>query len=346
MKKVCMVIPNQMVKGGIAAVVNGYRGSQLEKDYKVTYVESYKDGSKIQKLLKGISGYFQFAKVILFYKPDIIHIHSSFGPSFYRKIPFIYMSAWSGIPIINHIHGSEFAKFYLNSSKRKQRLVKKVWGKCSHFIVLSEQWKETFSIVIPKEKMSIVKNYSMVMPEIKRENNKTVLFLGLINKMKGCYDIVDVIYEVSKKVPEVKMVMCGDGEIDEIKTRAQRKGILDKFEFPGWVRNEEKDKKLREANIFFLPSYTEGMPMSILDAMGYGLPIVASEVGGIPKLVRNNGEMFKPGDIKGFAEELIELLEDDRKLFEAGRESINIVKAEYSLEVHIKQIEDVYKKFL
>ena len=44
MKRVCMIVPNRMVKGGIAAVVNGYRGSQLEKDYEITYVESYKDG--------------------------------------------------------------------------------------------------------------------------------------------------------------------------------------------------------------------------------------------------------------------------------------------------------------
>ena len=64
MKRVCMVVPNRMVKGGIAAVVNGYRGSQLEKDYEITYVESYKDGSKFDKLLKGICGYFHFAYVL------------------------------------------------------------------------------------------------------------------------------------------------------------------------------------------------------------------------------------------------------------------------------------------
>ena len=49
MKRICMVVPNRMVKGGIAAVVNGYRGSQLEKDYEITYVESYKDGNKFDK---------------------------------------------------------------------------------------------------------------------------------------------------------------------------------------------------------------------------------------------------------------------------------------------------------
>ena len=62
-----MIVPNRMVKGGIAAVVNGYRGSQLEKDYEITYVESYKDGSKFDKLLKGICGYFHFAYVLMFH---------------------------------------------------------------------------------------------------------------------------------------------------------------------------------------------------------------------------------------------------------------------------------------
>ncbi len=71
-----MIVQDPLVKGGIAAVVNGYRGSQLEKDYNIIYVESYKDGGKIAKLLKGIGGYFHFAKVLLIDKPDLVHIHS------------------------------------------------------------------------------------------------------------------------------------------------------------------------------------------------------------------------------------------------------------------------------
>lgn len=121
-KKVCMIVPNKMVQGGIAAVVNGYSGSKLEKDYNVIYVESYKDGGKLAKLFKGICGYFKFAKVLLIDKPDIVHIHSSFGPSFYRKLPFIYMASWAKKPIVNHIHGSEFDNLYTNASERK-----KIW---------------------------------------------------------------------------------------------------------------------------------------------------------------------------------------------------------------------------
>lgn len=342
LEKVLMVVQDRMVKGGIAAVVSGYYGSKLEKDYEITYVESYKDGGKFTKLFKALSGYLKFIKVIILNKPDLIHIHSSFGPSFYRKIPFIYMAHWAKIPIVNHIHGSEFDKLYLKASESKQNLVRKVWGKCNAFIVLSEEWKETFSVVIPREKMTVIENYSKLVSEIKRKNNGVLLFMGLINEMKGCYDIVDVVEKVSRQIPNVKMIMCGEGDIEQIKDKASSKGILDKFVFPGWVRDQKKDEILREANIFFLPSYSEGMPMSILDAMGYGLPIVASKVGGIPKIVRNNGEMCEPGDIDGFSQKIVELLQDDKKLFDAGRESRNIVQSEYSLDAHIEKIENLY----
>lgn len=346
MKKVCMVIPNPMVKGGIAAVINGYRGSRLERDYQIIYVESYADGGKIKKFIKGICGYLHFVKVILVDRPDLVHIHSSFGPSFYRKIPFIYMASWDGLPIINHIHGSEFGKFYTDAGARKQRLVRKIWGKCTRFIVLSEEWKRIFSVVIPEEKMAVIENFSVAAPAISRGNRKTVLFLGAINEMKGCYDIVDVIAEVKKRIPDVKMIMCGDGEIKGVKGKAAKCGVLDRFEFPGWVRGEKKDQILREADLFFLPSYTEAMPMSILDAMGYGLPIIASNVGGIPRIVRDNGSMCEPGDIRGFSDKITELLENDEKRLQEGQRSREIVEKEYSLEAHIKRIEQQYREVL
>lgn len=343
-----MVVPNPMVKGGIAAVVNGYRGSQLEDDYEITYVESYRDGSKIAKLWKAICSYFHFASVLIFHRPDIVHIHSSFGPSFYRKIPFIYMASWAKIPVINHIHGSEFSRFYLDAGEKKQDIVRNVWKKCTRFIVLSDEWEKTFSVVIPQRKMTTIENYCSIVPRITRENNHIVLFMGLINRMKGCYDIVDVISEVRKKISDIKMVMCGEGEIEQIEDRAREQKVLDCFVFPGWVKNQEKEKVLRQANVFFLPSYSEGMPMAILDAMGYGLPIVATNVGGIPRIVHDgeNGYCCEPGDIQGMAATLVEMLSDCQKLEQYGRQSVNIAKNRYSLEQHLHQIEELYEEVL
>lgn len=353
-RRICMIVPNPMVKGGIAAVANGYRGSSLEKDYEITYIESYEDGSKLDKLLKGIKGYFQFAKVLLFHKPDIVHIHSSFGPSFYRKMPFIYMASWANIPIINHIHGADFNEFYVNASKEKKEKIRKVYSKCSLLIALSEEWKDKLSEIVPEKKIVIVENYSILHGDaleqrLKRKCNNTILFLGELGKRKGCYDIPDVIEKVKEVVPDVKFILAGAGsENDEqaIKQSIEDKKLIKNTMFPGWVRGKEKDKLLREADVFFLPSYNEGMPMSVLDAMGYGLPIVSTNVGGIPKIVLNgeNGFCCSPGNIEEFVKAISELLSNQEVRELAGRASERIVKERYSLDAHLKLLEEVYER--
>ncbi len=355
-RKICMIVQAPTVKGGIAAVVNGYRDSQLEKKYEIIYVESYKDGSKLTKLLKSIKGYFHFAKVLIIDKPELIHIHSSFGPSFYRKLPFIYIASWAKKPIVNHIHGADFDEFYTNANTKKKNLIKKIYNKCTVLIALSTEWKERLSQIVPERKITVIENYSILHENaldqrMQRKSNKTVLFLGEIGKRKGCYDIPAVVERVVKEIPDVKFVIGGAGsEVDEkaVKYSFQKVGVAGNVIFPGWVRGENKDRLLREADVFFLPSYNEGMPMSVLDAMGYGLPVVSTNVGGIPKIVRNgeNGYCFNAGDIEAFSKHIIELLKDVKLCQSKGAASFSIVEQSYSLEAHFELVEKTYKEVL
>lgn len=214
--KVCMIVQNPMVKGGIAAVVNGYRGSQLEKDVQIIYVESYKDGGKITKLLKAVKGYFHFLFVLLCNRPDLVHMHSSFGPSFYRSLPFIYLSAAFRVPLINHIHGADFDEFYVNAGKKKKERVKKAYGKCEKLIALSGEWKERLARIVPVEKIEIIENYSILHEDVLderffRPSNNTVLFLGEIGRRKGCFDIPTVLQKVAQSIPDVRFILGGTG---------------------------------------------------------------------------------------------------------------------------------------
>ena len=352
-KKICMIVQNKMVKGGIAAVISGYYGSTLESDYDMIYVESYKDGGKIAKLLKAIWGYFRFVKVLLVDKPDLIHIHSSFGPSFYRKLPFIYMASWAKVPVINHIHGADFDTFYVNAPEKKRLQIRRVYSKCARLIALSEEWKERLAQIVPAEKITVIENYSIVHEDaleerLKRESNQTVLFLGEIGRRKGCYDIPAVAAAVIKAMPEAKFVLGGTGKPEDehaVKALFGKYGVSNQIIFPGWVRGKEKDRLLREADVFFLPSYNEGMPMSVLDAMGYGRPIVSTEVGGIPKIVvdEKNGFCCQPGDTEAMSNAIIQLLSDNKKRGQYDTQSIAIIKKEYSLETHISRLESLYE---
>lgn len=353
--KVCMIVQDKMVKGGIAAVVNGYRGSALEVNNEIIYIESYKDGGKITKFLKGISGYCHFARVLLIDRPELVHIHSSFGMSFYRKLPYIYMASWANLPIINHIHGADFDEFYLNAGKKKKELIHKTYDKCSVLIALSEEWRERLSQIVPEEKIKIVENYSVLhkdalVERLNRPCNNRVLFLGEIGRRKGCFDIPAIVEKVIKVIPNVKFILCGAGteaDLWAIKSALKDKNIDRNVEFPGWVRDAEKDKVLRDADVFLLPSYNEGMPMSILDAMGYGLPIVSTNVGGIPKIVHDgeNGICCHAGDVNRLSKGIIDMLSNDEYRYHAANASYECVYKNYSLERHLALLETIYKNF-
>ena len=354
MKKVCMVVPSFTAKGGIVSVVNGYKNSELEQKYHVKYIETYCDGNKLCKACKSILSYMNFIYLLLFWRPDLVHVHSSFGASFFRKLPFIFLSSFLNIKIINHIHGSDIDSLYTNASKEKQKLVIKTFKKCDKVIVLSEEWIKRYNGIIDYSKIEVVENYSILHEEAfeKRNNeNKQILFLGFLSKDKGCFDIPSILKKVTETIPNITLVMAGSGEkrdIEKIKNEIKINEISSNVVLPGWIKGKEKRLLLENSDVFLLPSYREAMPMSILEAMGYGMAIVSTDVGGIPQLIKNgiNGFMLKPGDITGIANALIEILSKDSNLKEMGNESLNIVKNKYSLEIHLRKIMNIYESVL
>ena len=357
--KICMIVQQRDVKGGIAAVTEGYYGSKLCSDYDITFIESYCDGSKFAKLKKFMKAYREFKKLLQSYeRPELVHMHTSFGPSFYRSALFINKAASAGIPIVNHIHGADFDEFYRNASENKKKMIRKIYEKCDEIVTLSDEWKDMIAETTDADKIHVICNYSI--PQAKEEiehiaekryNDHQVLFLGEIGKRKGAYDLPDIVATVCEKDSNAEFVIAGEGSAKEDVQRLIQKSYIDNVRFPGWVRGAEKEKLLMESSVYFLPSYQEGMPMSILDAMGYGLPVVSTDTGGIPQIVRNsddggNGMLCRPGDKDAMADALLRYLTDEKLQHTAGLKSLEIVENEYSLEKHIDKIEDVYSKLL
>lgn len=343
-----MIVPDASVKGGIASVVNGYRGSALEREHEIRYVESYKNGSKFAKFGKALSGYFCFLKILLTDRPDIVHIHSSFGPSFYRKMPFIYISAWAGIPVVNHIHGADFDAFYENASDVKRKRVRRTYRKCTRIIVLSEEWKEKIAQIVPSDRIDRIENYCIVPEEpydTGRRKNQ-ILFLGAFEERKGCYDIPVIFETVKQKCPQARLVMAGDGEMEQVKAAFSKKNLLPGVEFPGWVRGRDKKKLLRESAVFLFPSYKEGMPIAVLEAMSCGMGIVTTTAGGIPQLIHHqeSGYLEAPGHLTEMAEDVIRLLQNEELCHHMGTKARETAQLKYSLEAHLQKLDKTYRK--
>ena len=257
----------------------------------------------------------------------------------------------AGIPVVNHIHGSALDELYTNAPTWKKRMVEKSYGSCDRIIVLSEEWKQKISAIVPADKIVVVPNYSVIVPEMvseasmdQRFEKKQILYLGRFDSLKGVVDIPAIADKVIKKFPEAKFVLGGTGETEPVIAEIERLGLNDTVLLPGWIRGDEKIKLLKESAIFLLPSHMEAMPMSILEAMGYALPIVSCEVGGIPQVVAKdvNGKLYRPTDAEGMADGIISYFSDREAWNEASRQSLKIADEGYSFDTHINKLEEIY----
>ena len=345
-RRICMIGPDPKVMGGVAAVVAGYLNSSLARDNDLKYISSHKDGSKLKKLMVAAWAYLRFIWMCIFTKPDIIHIHSSFGASFYRKIIFIIIGKWFSIPIVNHIHGSEFDKFYTNAAERKKIVVATNYLKCDVIIVLSKEWKNKLEQAIRSINVSIVENFGVIPHNIAAVENRknTVLFLGHIEAGKGIYDIPEIVKKVIEDIPDVKFVLCGNGEVDKLKRIVKKNNMDNYIELTGWINNQQKDELLNSSRICFLPSYSEALPMAILEGMAYGLPVISTNVGGIPTVVAEdiNGYLYEPGSIVDFANAIIKLLNDPYLWKKMHKNNIRKISNKFCIESNVKKVSAIY----
>lgn len=301
MKEVLFIAPgNKDSKGGIGLCVNNY--SKYISPFKLVVTHRFKS-----KLLNTI--WFPFCVLELIFKLltdseiQIIHIHGASKGSFYRKyILFSIIDKLFNKKLIYHVHGGGFRDFYLESSKFIKRRIRYVIKSSDVLICLSEKWKHFFTSAF-RHKRIVILNNMIIPPKIPNEVDFTgelqLLFLGLIGDNKGIFDLLKTLAKNRDLFAGIiKLKIAGNGEISRLEEAIQNWKLNDLVEFVGWVDKDEKDQLLRSSHIFILPSYKEGLPLSILEAMSYSLPIISSNAGGIPDLLHKykNGILVDAGN--------------------------------------------------
>lgn len=325
------------VLGGVSAVEMEY--SKLYKPWQ--HVTTATTGSAFKKWMTFLIGLIKFNYLMIFKsKINIIHVHGASYSSFWRKRIIVNTAKFYKKKVVYHCHGAEFKIF---TSKNKDVVVKML-HKCDCVVCLSESWKKWFEEECGCERVEIIKNV-ISEPVIeyarnKNSNDVNILFLGELGKRKGIYDLLDVLADMRDS--NVKLMFGGNGEVDKVISRITELGIKEKTVYLGWVSGAEKIDVFNIADIFVLPSYNEGLPISILEAMSYGLPILSTTVGGIPEIVENgvNGFLIEPGDKNALCEYLEELVLNKTKRLEMGEKS-RLVVADHlpgSVEFQLKNL--------
>lgn len=347
--KVLMVGPDADSQGGIASVIKSYKENNLYFN-NVIYLPSY----KYQDFIRQFIFYCIFLIKCLFYLTTdkdikLVHLHSASKGSFLRKNIVFYIAKLFNKKVITNIHPLNFINFYNHSSRLIKILVRNLLNNSDLILVLSESIKIKLSQICKNNNISVLYN-PVTIPTLdnckKNENIINVITLGLLGKNKGTYDII----KAAKFINNAKVIinLYGDGNIEEFKKIINDNNLQEKVFVKGWISGKEKYEVLESADVLILPSYSEGLPMSVLEAAAHGLPVISTPVGGIPDAVEDgvNGFLIQPGDYKALAEK-IDLLANDKDLREKmGRESYKIAKEKFDIQIITKQLQGLYDSLL
>ncbi len=335
-------IDYRVVRGGVAAVENVYSTFYQPFNHVTTTVTN----GQVKKLLVLCKAILQFLYWMLFHPEiKIVHVQGSVGASFWRKAIFIYIAKFFHKKVVWHMHAGRFAVFY----QQHRYAVRKVVDKSDVIIALSEYWKEYFKNEFPTKRVEIIKNVISAPVVHKQQTGYfTLLFLGLLGKNKGIYDLLECIRDHKVEFQgKLKLYIGGNGEIEHVKQLIKEYGIADIVIFEGWVSGDKKIELLNKSDAYILPSYKEGLPISILEAMSYGMPIISTPVGGIPEIVSNgeNGYLVEPGNKEDIYKAIMSLLNDADLRNRMGRISLSRV-GEHLPEYVEKQLETLYDSLL
>lgn len=334
--------------GGISAVVN-YWSTFFDG---LQYYPMYKAGGKITKAWWFLTSYVRMAfRMMTDRNVRIMHLHTAADGSFRRHSSLARLGHLFGRKVILHIHASRFKDFFNEASPRNRERILETLKNADKIIVLSVSWKEWFSSIgIDEDRLIILHNITPMpvhIPDAETKDGKTrFLFMGEIGQRKGVFDIIRAIAAHKEEAEgRMELKIGGNRNEDRLMAAIRENGLESIVSFEGWVSGEKKLRMLDWADIFILPSFNEGLPISILEAMSYGCPIISTKVGGIPEVVTDNGILVEPGNAEDIWKAMARYIDSAGLIAEEGGRSLKYVRP-YLPDSVMKDLRNIYLDIL
>ncbi|MEC7985499.1 MAG: glycosyltransferase family 4 protein [Myxococcota bacterium] len=275
---------------------------------------------------------------------DVVQIQSSDFYSFWEAGVYTLIAKALGKPVVVRFGGA-FDKFYEQSSTQEKDLIRWLLKQPDQIVVQSDNWKEFFSSLTDAERLNIVPNAVPTPPPIPIRNNPVPVALFICTaeaKRKG-------IDTVLKAAPHLRGIVRFQflAASNEVRERVQHLGLSDMIDVQGSLpRKDLKEKYYPEADIFLIPSHSEGFPNSMLEAMAAGLPVVGSPAGAIPEVIvpPKNGFLNPASDHEGLIRDVRKLAQDTTLRTRQGQASHQLCCTTYDIKTVFRRFDTVWNK--
>jgi glycosyltransferase involved in cell wall biosynthesis len=353
--------------GGVATYCESLVNSTLSERVDLAFVQtsthqrdlSQAGSASYSNILAAIQDGWRFLRAVISHRPQLCHINTAYGSSFFKHSVCLGIARIFGSRVLLHLHCS-LSALYSDQPKAWRWFFRQVIRLTSGVITLSSEWQQLTRIV-PGSRIFYLQNAIDLVPyqNIARERSHQltngtvhVLYLGYIWTEKGSFDLFEAARQLAASGTNAVFNLVGSemraGELEELQRQIDAAHLSGTVRLQPAVYGEEKFAYIRDADIFVYPSYSEGMPMAVIEAMASGLPIVASRVGGLPDLVQAgvNGLLVEPGQPEQLATALAQLIDAPALSRSLGEQGALLAARQFDIEQHVVRLVEIYTRCL
>lgn len=359
--KVLHVAPLPPPLGGMVTYIQGLLNSAVFNtvDYQVVRL-SYFDKEKYRGVIRFLVNCLNatiltinFVTNVVSWRPDIVHIQSNSGYGFFEKSWIALLAKLMGRTTIFHFHGGYMREWYAQSSRLMQRMIKKCASINDCIMTGSPQMRETWLYIgIPANKIVYIGNAVNLPRETIKESHGhiSILYLTRVVLEKGIIELIDAFLVLQKTFGNLKLRIVGADSQDTpiVKRYLENNDPNRLIDYIGPVSDEQKHQEYLAADIFAFPTYVEDQSYAVMEAMSYGLPVVASNVGGVPSLIEDgkNGLLILPRDVDSLRTSMDVLIRDPEMRSNLGKNARKTIERGFTWNVRSQEIVALYKNLL
>lgn len=352
--------------GGMATYYQTLLGSSLPQKVDLHFVQTSSHKRDFARsgraswtnLIAAVQDCARFTRAVGSIRPQIAHIGTAFGFSFIKHSYCVLAARLFGCQVLLHPHCSLLV-LYTNRSKIWQWYFRQVIRQAHGVVALSQEWLQ-LSKIVPGCQVYYLPNSVDIkiyqpalenhLSETEKAAGKRILYLGYVGKAKGSFDLLDAAALIRARGIEMTFDLVGSeltsGELGLLQEKVRDLNLEGFVRLNAPAFDAQKLAFFQNADIFVYPSYHEGIPMAVLEAMASGLPVVASGVGGLPDIVKDgiNGILVEPGQPDQLASALCCLADQHELRRSMQKMSFQFVTDKFSLEQHVAQLVSIYQQ--
>ena len=346
--KVVQFGPALDVRGGITTV------EQHICDYLAPYVSlrhvaTMDESSKLGRALVFSRAVGDMRRTLASIDPSIVHIHFASSGSALRKMILADMVTRAGRPLVLHAHGGYFDQFHRKLPAFLRRTVDGILQRANVLIALSPRWRDFYvnECEVSPSHVAVLPNPVRWSPDVPNRAGRTTVqfvFLGRMSQKKGAYDLVNAFAAMPEAArARARLTLAGDGDLEALRKLAEPFG--ERVRVLSWIDSSERERLLAESDVFVLPSYNEGVPMALLEAMAAGLPAIVTPVGGIPDVLRHGveGLMVEPARVTDLSAAMTRMVTHDGERNASGRRAHDRARS-FDVHAYARSLADIYQR--